>query len=254
MLRPFAMTAAAAAIAFVAFAQAPPPAAAKVEDQVADAANAFRAEHGLAALTHNLLLAEEARSFAAYMATTGRFSHTADGREPGQRAKAAGYGYCVLAENIAFEEGLEGIDAARLTRVFMSGWEASPGHRRNLLDPAVTETGVGVARAPGSGHRYLAVQVFGSPISARYRFSVENRAEQPVGYTFDAEHRRLPSHSTLVHDTCATGELIFDSEVRGEQTRFHVTPGATYVVSSAGVGLHVGVEQGARGPDRGHED
>ena len=254
MLRALALTAAAAAIAVVAFAQAPAPPTAEVEDHVAEAANAFRAEHGLGALSQNHLLAEEARGFAAYLATTGRFSHTADGREPGQRAKAAGYDYCVLAENIAFEEGSEGFEAGRLTRLFMTGWQASPGHRRNLLDPDVAETGVGVARAPGSGHRYLAVQVFGLPGSARYRFSVENRAEQPIGYTFDGEHRQLPARSTLVHDTCARGDIDFDREVRGEQTRFRVTPGATYVVSPAGVGLRVRIEQALRAADHGHED
>ena len=254
MLRAFAVTAAAATIAVAAFAQMPAPPAAEVEGQVADAANAFRAEHGLGALSHNHLLAEEARGFATYLATTGRFSHTADGRQPGQRAKAAGYDYCVLAENIAFEEGIEGFEAGRLTRLFMTGWEASPGHRRNLLDLDVSETGVGVARAPGPGRRYLAVQVFGRPASARYRFSVENRAEQPVGYTFDGDHRQLAARSILVHDTCAIGNLVFDRDVRGEQTRFRVTPGATYVVSPAGVGLRIGVEHATRGADHGHED
>ena len=211
LLRALVLTAVGGAIAFAAFAQAPAPSTAQVETAIAEASNGFRAENRLGPLTPNPLLAEEARRFAAYLASTGRFSHTADGREPGQRAQAAGYDYCELAENIAFEEDSAGIGGERLTRLFMSGWEASPGHRRNLLDPNVTETGVGVARA-GAGHRYLAVQVFGRPISARYRFSIENRGAAPVGYTFDGEHRRLPGRSTMVHDTCANGELAVVSK------------------------------------------
>ena len=254
LLRAWVLTAVGAAIALTAFAQAPAPSTTQVEAQIADAANGFRADHGLEGLVQNRLLTEEARRFAVYLASTGRFSHTADGREPGERAKAGGYDYCELAENIAFEEDNAGIEGERLTRLFMNGWEASPGHRRNLLDPNVTETGVGVARAPGSGHRYLAVQVFGRPISARYRFSIENRADAPVGFTFDGEHREAPPRSTMVHDTCASGELAFDRDNKADETRFRVTPGATYVVSPVRLGVHIAIQRETRRTGRGDED
>src|SRR6185312_9662732 len=121
---------------------------------------------------------------------TDRLSHTADGRDPGERARAAGYDYCDLAENIALEEGYPD---ERLARQFMAGWEASPGHRRNLLDDKVTETGVGVARVSGAIRRYFAVQVFGRPVSAQYSFRIENRSDLTVGYEFEGQHRVLPA-------------------------------------------------------------
>ncbi len=254
MLRGLALAAAAAAIAYGAFAKPPEPSPDQVESEIAEAANSFRADNHLGGLDRNALLSEEARHFAAYLASTGRFSHTADGREPGERARAVGYDYCVLAENIALEEDTSGFEAQRLTRLFMAGWEASPGHRRNLLEPKVTETGVGVARAPGGGHRYLAVQVFGQPISARYRFSIQNRTAMAIGYAFDGEHRRLPAYSTLVHDTCADGDLVFDRDIKTDQERFRVTPGSAYVVSPARFGVHIDVRRETRGAGGGDQD
>ena len=246
--------AAAAAIGASALAQSPSPSIAQVENGITDVANDFRAENGLAALPSNPVLTDEARRFAAYLAATGGFSHTADGREPGARAKAAGYDYCELAENIAFEEDSRGFEARRLVRLFMAGWEASPGHRRNLLDPDVAETGVGVARAPGPGRRYLAVQVFGRPISERYRFRIENRSETSIGYSFDGQHRSLAPRSILTHDTCATGELEFDHDIKADPTRFRVTRAATYVVSPAPSGVHIDIRRETRGAGRGDED
>lgn len=252
MFRAFALTAAAAAIAMAAFARPPEPSPDTVEAGIAEAANGFRADNHLGVLSRNGVLADEARRFAAYLASTGRFSHTADGREPGERAKAAGYDYCVLAENIALEEDTSGFEAGRLTRLFMAGWEASPGHRRNLLDPSVTETGVGVARAPGGGHKYLAVQVFGLPISARRRFKVQNQSDRAIGYDFDGRRFAVPAHATLMEETCASGELVFDRDIKADEERFRVTPGATYVVSPARFGVHIEVRREIRrtgGPD-----
>ena len=254
MLRALALSGAAAAVAAAAFAQAPAPSPARVESGILDAGNGFRADNGLAALASNPILADEARRFAAYLAFTGRFSHTADGREPGARAKASGYDYCELAENIALEEDSSGFTAPRLARLFMAGWEASPGHRRNLLDPNVTETGVGLARAPGSSNRYLAVQVFGRPISDRYRFRIENHAQASIGYSFDGQHRSLAPRSTLIHDTCTTGELEFDDDIKADPARFRVTRAATYVVSPAPFGVHIDIQRETRGAGRGDED
>ena len=245
---------AAAAIGVAALAQTPAPSTAQVESGIADAANGFRADNRLAPLASSPVLTDEARRFAAYLAATGRFSHTADGREPGARAKAAGYDYCELAENIALEQDSAGFQAQRLVRLFMTGWEASPGHRRNLLDPDVAETGVGVARAPGPGHRYLAVQVFGRPISDRYRFRIENRSDTSIGYSFDGQHRSLAPRSILTQDTCATGELEFDGDIKADPVRFRVTRGATYVVSPAPFGVHIDIRRETRDAGRGDED
>ena len=217
---------------------------------VIEAANDFRAGAGLSRLSENPALTSAASAFAAYMARTDRFSHTADGRDTGERARAAGYAYCELAENIAVEEGYS---PERLARLFMDGWEASPGHRRNLLNPRVTETGVGVASAPGSIRRYFAVQVFGLPWTARFSFRIENRSDQAVGYVLEGESRELPAHSIMVHTTCQAGDLTFVGAVIGPR-RFAEEPGATYLLSQATSGVQIDVQRPAQPRGRKSQD
>jgi len=243
------MTMAAAMALTAAAAETPSPG--DVEQGVIDAANDFRADNGLGRLAENHVLSSDARAFAAYMARTDRFSHTADGRDAGGRAQAVGYDYCDLSENIAVEEGYP---AERLARQFMTGWENSPGHRRNLLDSRVTETGVGVARAPGSIRRYFAVQVFGRPGAARYSFRVENQSNQTVGFTFEGEHHRLEPLSGLTHTTCAAGDLVFDSDTATGHLNYAVTPGATFVLSSPYKDVQIEVQRPAPPRGRPKED
>ena len=87
-----------------------------------------------------------AQAFADYMARTDRYGHTADGNQPSDRAKARGYDYCIVLENIAYAFNSEGFTGEKLAGQFVTGWQNSPGHRRNMLDPDVTETGVAVLK------------------------------------------------------------------------------------------------------------
>jgi uncharacterized protein YkwD len=54
----------------------------QVERLIVEKTNQFRKEHGLGRLRRNQELAKAARSFADYLARTGKFSHTADGKQP----------------------------------------------------------------------------------------------------------------------------------------------------------------------------
>ncbi len=222
-----------------------------IEHGLIAAANDFRAGSGLGRLSENPALTSEANAFAAYMARTDRFSHTADGRDSGERARAAGYDYCDLAENIAVEEGYS---PERLAEQFMAGWEASPGHRRNLLNPRVTETGVGVARAPGANSRYFAVQVFGRPWTARFSFRIENQSDAVVRYLFEGESRQLPAHSIMVHTTCQAGDLTFDNAFGRGGRRFAEEPGATYLLSQTTNGVQIEIQRPARPRGRMNHD
>ena len=69
------------------------------------------------------------------------------------RVRAAGYPYAVVAENLAAGQ--------RTAAEVVQGWLDSPGHRRNLLSPDVTQ--IGVAHAVGGEHGTLWTQVFGRP-------------------------------------------------------------------------------------------
>lgn len=220
------------------------PSGNELEADIAAGANAFRLQNGLRDLTPNAVLAGEARAYAAYLARTGAFSHTADGREPAARAEAAGYAYCEVAENLArIDENGALVD--RLGDRFMSGWEHSPGHRRNLLDPMVTETGVGVATPPGRRDSFIAVQVFGRPQSERFAFQVANRAGRPINYAFNGQRRTLDPSTTVTYTVCMPSALAFDG-APGDG-RFQPRPGALYLITAEPAGgLRVAVASGRK--------
>lgn len=102
--------------------------------------NGLRAEAGLGPVTPSPRLEEAAMTHALDMARNGFFSHDgSDGSSVGQRAKRAGYGWCTIAENIA--KGQQS-----LTQV-LGDWATSAPHRRNMLNPRITD--YGLVRAQG---------------------------------------------------------------------------------------------------------
>jgi uncharacterized protein YkwD len=135
-----------------------------VEERVLALTNEFRAQNALQPLQTEARLDDTARHFAAYVANSGNLEHDADGATPAERVKKRGYNYCIVAENLAFEYSSSGFTPDRLARNFIEGWSASPTHRANMLEPAVTQIGIGVAPSKKSGE-YYAVQVFGRPMS-----------------------------------------------------------------------------------------
>lgn len=105
--------------------------------------NLERAKAGLPSLVWNQALAEVAEAHCADMSERGYFSHgTPEGITPFDRAKAAGIAFTAVAENIAAGQP----DPESV----MQGWMNSPGHRKNILDPELTELGVAFVR----GGRY----------------------------------------------------------------------------------------------------
>jgi uncharacterized protein YkwD len=67
------------------------------------------------------------------------------------RARESGYPYARLAENVAL-----GYLSAETV---VEGWMASKGHRANILQRDVNETGIAIARSSAGGLYYC--QVFG---------------------------------------------------------------------------------------------
>jgi uncharacterized protein YkwD len=150
-------------------------------DLIVQYTNGFRKEEGHPKVEVNAKLSGTARYFAAYMAKSNRFGHTADGNRPPDRAKAHGYEYCIIAENIAYEYSSAGFTTDGLARQLFEGWKHSPHHRKNMLDPDVTETGGAVAQNEDTGY-YYAVQMFGRPKSKAITFKVANEADTTVEY------------------------------------------------------------------------
>jgi len=133
----------------------------RVEARVLSLVNDFRAERGLKPLERERRLDAAAEYFGGYMASAGRLDHEADGGTPAGRVKKRGYAYCVISENIAYEYSSRGFTAESLARALVNGWRESPTHRDNLLDPDVTQTGLGIARSEKG--EYYAAQLFARP-------------------------------------------------------------------------------------------
>ena len=137
---------------------------ARVEKLVFESTNRFRGEQGVAPVAADAKLHAAARDFAQFMARSGRYAHDADGRQPSDRARAHGYDYCVISENIAYQFDSRGFGTGGLADLLFEGWKRSAGHRRNLLDAEVTDSAVAVARSAATGYFY-AVQMFARPRS-----------------------------------------------------------------------------------------
>ena len=181
-----------------------------VERQIIEQTNRFREQEGRAPVKREAKLQAAAEQFAAYMARTNRYGHTADGRQPAERARAAGYDYCLVSENIAYQFSSAGFKAAELSRSFTQGWIDSPGHRENMLEPHVVETGVAVSRsAEGT---YYAVQLFGRPESMRVEFKIGNQSGEVVNYTMNGESFELRPRTIRTHGVCTPPELRIGTE------------------------------------------
>lgn len=176
--------------------------------RVVVATNAFRHQENLPDTGPAPQLANAARYFAEFMARTGKYGHSADGSEPAARAKKFGYDYCIVAENIAQMYSSDGIATAELANRLFKGWQNSPEHRKNMLNPNVTETAVAVAHSVKTDH-YYAVQLFGRPASQSIEFSVANRSGVAVDYSLDGQTFGLPPRATSTHQICKRADLEF---------------------------------------------
>jgi uncharacterized protein YkwD len=186
--------------------QTKPPDTTRVERAITGATNEFRRTHKQDRLDPNPLLEQTALEFARFMARTGKYGHNVDGRSPEQRAQQRGYDYCIVAENIAYLFSPKPLGADQLARQFVRGWENSPGHRRNMLNPDVTQIGVAVARSDKTNYFY-AVQLFGRPKSAAISFQVENPTGDTVPYTLDGRSLTLTPGTTRTHQQCGLADL-----------------------------------------------
>lgn len=200
-----------------------------VATQVFEGANRLRRAAGVEELASSPELMQAARAFAAFMAESDRYGHDVDG-SPTERTERAGYAPCIVAENLAYQYLSTGFRTDELSQGLLDGWMDSPGHRANLLEPDVTETGVAIARSPATS-RYYAVQVFGRPRSLEVSFSIRNGSGTAVSYSLDKELLPLPAGTTVTHRQCRPAMLAFDWPGRQDPLTFTVRSGHRYEVS-----------------------
>ena len=124
------------------------------ESRIFRLVNAERRRQGLPDLAYNPQLDRMARIQAENMARFQKMAHVLpEATLPAltDRARAAEYPYARLAENVAL-----GYPSAETV---VQGWMASKGHRANILNREVEETGIAIARSSAGGLYYC--QVFG---------------------------------------------------------------------------------------------
>jgi uncharacterized protein YkwD len=184
------------------------PDLARAAELIIEKTNAFRKEEGRAPVKPDEQLTAAARYFARWMAEHDEYGHTADGRRPAERAKAHGYDYCIVLENIAYAFDSGGFETVPVADQFFTGWKESPGHRKNMLDPDVTQTAVAVARSEKTGY-YYAVQMFGRPKSQAIEFKIENRSGVAVSYTLGDRSFELSPRMIRTHTRCRPAEAKF---------------------------------------------
>jgi uncharacterized protein YkwD len=205
---------------------------------IVDRTNDFRRGEGREPVGLDPKLSAAARSFAAFMARSDRYGHEADGRTPAQRAQEQGYAYCIILENIASLYSSAGFGAQELANRAMHGWRQSEGHRRNLLDPEVTEIGVAIAQSGTSG-TYYAVQLFGRPHSKRIEFRVANPSPVAVEYELNGKAISLPPRATRMHQECRAARLTVRPPGERHSTSVRPADGDRYEVERLGSGYHL---------------
>jgi uncharacterized protein YkwD len=119
---------------------------------------------GAGPMRRNALLERAAQGHSDWCAANGVSGHYGPGGNlPWDRIKATGYQYKAASENAA-----AGFLSAQ--DVVTRGWMVSPGHKANLLNPAWTECGFGLARGfhkQLGRELWLWTAVFASPAGAR---------------------------------------------------------------------------------------
>ena len=113
----------------------------RIEQQIHQEVNRVREAAHLPALKWNEPLAAEARRHARNLATRRFFAHDDPTRgDLASRLDKSGIEWMRCAENL-YEQGGNNNPAQGAVKA----WLNSPGHRKNMLDSMLTDSGVGVA-------------------------------------------------------------------------------------------------------------
>jgi uncharacterized protein YkwD len=211
------------------------PDLAQVATRIISLTNAFRRAQSQREVEVNPQLMETAQDFARFMARTDQYGHTADGNRPAARAKQHGYDYCIIAENIAFQFSAEGFTTEELAQGLFQGWQQSPDHRKNMLNPAVTNTGMAVARSEQTGN-YYAVQILGLPKSEMIEFQITNQSNAVIEYEVSGKKLSLPPGSTRTHQQCRSVEVSLQWPDTQERTTVQPDNSDHYAIAQGETG------------------
>jgi uncharacterized protein YkwD len=126
-------------------------------ERARDLVNAYRRSKGLRPLKLQPALIEAARAHSRDLAKWDRISHFgSDGSNPWDRVKRAGYNAKLAAENV-------GTGQATIEEV-IKGWQASPGHNKNLLLTEAEHMGIALAHDTKTEFKTFWTLVIASPL------------------------------------------------------------------------------------------
>jgi len=200
--------------------------------------NALRAAAGAPAVAPDPRLDAVAQAYADRMATQRFFAHVSpDGDALPDRLEQAGYAYQSSGENLGMASGPLAAHAAI---------EESPGHRKNLLDPAFERVGFGLARQSrdgGSGSEVLLVELLATPsrsgvdpvASAYARLTAERAALKLPALQRSAALEDIAlrqARAALARDDPRAPDI--DSQVFGALTEARTTSADLYVARDLG--------------------
>lgn len=134
--------------------------------------NKHREQNGHGALHYNKKLEAAAEAKVDDMFKNQYFEHESpDGRSPADLSKTQGYEFIIVGENLALGNFKD-------DKTLVQAWMDSPGHRANILNSKFYEIGVFVKKGMFEGKEvWLAVQEFGSPLSACLSPSANMKAQ-----------------------------------------------------------------------------
>lgn len=132
-----------------------PAAATSLERRAFDLINVQRRAKGQSPLVWDADLCRMARRHSQTMASQGFFNHVGpDGLDTADRARMSGlYGWKMLGENIAYNQGYDDPAGFAVER-----WMISGKHRANILNPQFNRSAIGVAQSADG--RVFLTQVF----------------------------------------------------------------------------------------------
>jgi uncharacterized protein YkwD len=131
---------------------------AEIERRVFDEVNEVRERVGAGRLQWSAEIACAARLQSTRMMERGFFGHADPDRgQLADRLKTAGIPWSRCAENL-----LHGRGYTDPVRIAIISWWYSPGHRQNMIEPAFTESGIGVAFVPDE--TWFITQIFTTPV------------------------------------------------------------------------------------------
>ncbi len=135
--------------------------------------NQVRIENGSSPLTANQLLTQAAYNKANDLFEQQLFQHNIDDKKFSSWIKETGYDYFYVGENLALDFNTsEGV---------IRGWENSPSHYKNLINPEFKEIGVISKTANFEGRETtLVVQIFGTQKQGIAVGLTENKKETKI--------------------------------------------------------------------------